>query len=291
MASHGSGAVQTVYECKRCNSCYNSLYDLVSHIRAAHSGLELTCGINECTKVFFSTSTWYQHVRSAHFEDYYSKPSEQIRSSSSRFEPDSPSSPMEITDHDETAQTEAQVVEGAFTNGLCASPTQCTSTDVAAGMLIKLKEGCRLSQRAMKEVIDITNFICDHVINKAQVVVSEIGQQHHLNSTASLMLDLNAALQQISNPFTELQTTYRQHTYIAQNMPYVVSIIHLECYVKKNKSFVHFQAPLWIEIGTHIGTTSHGTDPTNLPDGFYYIPILDTLKALLTNSTIFQQVL
>ena len=30
-----------------------------------------------------------------------------------------------------------------------------------------------------------------------------------------------------------------------------------------------FQAPLWIEIGTHIGTTSRGTDPTNLPDRFY----------------------
>ena len=127
-AAGESGAVQTVYECKRCKSCYDSLYGVVSHIRAAHSGLELTCGINECTKVSFSTSTWYQHVRSAHSEDYYPKPSAQIHSSSSsRFEPDSTSSPMEITDND---LTEAQVVEGAFTNLIYASPTQCTSTNV-----------------------------------------------------------------------------------------------------------------------------------------------------------------
>ena len=37
------------------------------------------------------------------------------------------------------------------------------------------------------------------------------------------------------------------------------------------------QAPVWIELGTHIGTTSHSDQPTNVPDGFFYVPLLDTL--------------
>lgn len=50
------------------------------------------------------------------------------------------------------------------------------------------------------------------------------------------------------------------------------------------------QAPHWIEVGMHIGTTSHGVCPTNISDGFYYVPILESLKALLTDRTLVQQV-
>lgn len=45
----------------------------------------------------------------------------------------------------------------------------------------------------------------------------------------------------------------------------------------------HPQEPVWKEIGTHIGTSCGGIDPTNIPDGFFYVPLLDTLKALLSN--------
>ena len=31
------------------------------------------------------------------------------------------------------------------------------------------------------------------------------------------------------------------------------------------------QAPVWIELGTHIGTTSRSDQPTNVPDGFFCI--------------------
>ena len=50
------------------------------------------------------------------------------------------------------------------------------------------------------------------------------------------------------------------------------------------------QAPVWTELGTHIGTTAHCDQPTNVPDGFFYVPLLDTLTHLLTNREIFQHV-
>lgn len=103
------------------------------------------------------------------------------------------------------------------------SYTPTSATDIAAGMLVKLKEECRLSQRAMEGVIDITHFICDYATDKARAAVSEVGQEYGLNASAPLILDLNEALQHIDNPFTDLGTTYRQHSYIARNMPYVVS--------------------------------------------------------------------
>ena len=50
------------------------------------------------------------------------------------------------------------------------------------------------------------------------------------------------------------------------------------------------QKPTWVEIGTHIGTTGRSVVPTNVPDGFFYVPLLQSLEALLNVSSIFHQV-
>ena len=96
-----------------------------------------------------------------------------------------------------------------------------SDNDIAAGMMVKLKEECRLSQRAMVKVAD---FACDHVIQKALAVVEEVGAIHGLNPQSPLVLEISEPLQNIQSPFTGLSTTYQQHSYIAWNMPYVVSI-------------------------------------------------------------------
>lgn len=53
-----------------------SLFDLVSHVRAAHSSevLNFTCGINDCPKTFTKTNTWYKHVAKKHLEEYMKGP-------------------------------------------------------------------------------------------------------------------------------------------------------------------------------------------------------------------------
>ena len=54
--------------------------------------------------------------------------------------------------------------------------TCVNESDVAAAMIIKLKEGCKLTQKAMSEVVNIADFTCNHVIHQAQGVVKEFPQ-------------------------------------------------------------------------------------------------------------------
>ena len=48
--------------------------------------------------------------------------------------------------------------------------------------------------------------------------------------------------------------------------------------------------PVWQEIGTHIGTLGRQVTPTNISDGFFYVLLLQSLEALLNNSSILLQV-
>lgn len=56
-----------------------------------------------------------------------------------------------------------------------------TRSNIAAGMIMKLKEECGLYQRAINEVINITGFVCDHEIDQARSAITEIGKNHGLN--------------------------------------------------------------------------------------------------------------
>lgn len=50
------------------------------------------------------------------------------------------------------------------------------------------------------------------------------------------------------------------------------------------------QEPVWYEIGSHIGTVGRNMTPTNVSDGFHYVPFLQTLEVVLNNSSVFDQV-
>ena len=104
--------------------------------------------------------------------------------------------------------------------------------DAAAGMIIKLKEGCKLTQKAMSEVVNIADFTCNHVIHQTQGVVKEICERHGLNLDSTLVVDIQNSLEQIHSPFSELATNYRQNSYISSNMPYVVrNILQRSCLI------------------------------------------------------------
>ena len=45
-----------------------------------------------------------------------------------------------------------------------------------------------------------------------------------------------------------------------------------------------------VEVGTHTGTTGQSIVPTNIPDGFFYVTLLESLEALLDVPSIFHQV-
>ena len=53
---------------------------------------------------------------------------------------------------------------------------------------------------------------------------------------------------------------------------------------------VFCKEPVWYEVGTHVGTLGKCATPTNVADGFYYVPFLQSLQALLNKPSIFNQV-
>ena len=65
----------TSWLCQLCEGRYATLFNIVSHVRAAHSSdphMNLVCAVNECHQTFHKATSWYRHVRIDHSEIYYS---------------------------------------------------------------------------------------------------------------------------------------------------------------------------------------------------------------------------
>ena len=66
-------AATLTWKCQLCESRYALLFELVVHVRAAHSSvcnLNFVCQVNGCPRIFKKTNTWYKHVRGQHMEEY-----------------------------------------------------------------------------------------------------------------------------------------------------------------------------------------------------------------------------
>ena len=81
MATHGIDLDSTNYEVEEhevwscrsesdCQAQYETLYDLVSHMRNVHPACTITCQVNGCEQEFSTASVWYWHVRRNHITLY-----------------------------------------------------------------------------------------------------------------------------------------------------------------------------------------------------------------------------
>ena len=222
-------AIQRTWQCQKCQAVYCRLFDLVGHVRAAHSAdcqINLTCQINGCPRMFKNTNTWYKHVRSVHKEEYSNRDievstlqpggggvadsgsaadyggEEDGRSSLYGNDGDSHESAMEI---------------GSITSNL-------VSQDAAAGMLLKLKEKHKLSQAAVEEVIQVVGIITDHVAVETLSAVKRSAETHGIDMDSPFIKSLPSIPQDVSHPFSSMETAYRQQSYVRNKFPYVVSI-------------------------------------------------------------------
>ena len=66
----------------------------------------------------------------------------------------------------------------------------------------------------------------------------------------------------------------------------------MACMVAKNVVIIviTLQEPVWYKLGTHIGCIPGSTVPTNIEDGFYYVPLNHSLTNLLKNENVLDQV-
>ena len=90
-------------------------------------------------------------------------------------------------------------------------------------MLLKLKEKHKLSHVAVDEVIQIVEIITDHVFLETVSAVEQSAEAHGMDITTPFCKNLPNIIENVSNPFSSLGTTYRQQAYVTKNFPYVVS--------------------------------------------------------------------
>ena len=53
-----------------CQASFETLYELLAHMRSIHSACLVTCGVDGCKLKFSKPSVWYWHIRRHHFAVY-----------------------------------------------------------------------------------------------------------------------------------------------------------------------------------------------------------------------------
>ena len=226
------------WQCQICLAFYVTLFELVSHVRAAHStanSLNLVCGINRCSSVFVNTNSWYKHILDKHYSDYHVEPSticgnddhelsnNTYTSQSLDLEETPPASALELDVEQDNVEDITCTFPLMSNEHIFHNVSTFVAQNMAAGQLVKLRERHHLSQAGVNEVVQIINSVSDHIILEVLAKVWQSGEAHGMDTTSAFFQDLPNILDSVRNPFALLSTAYRQHSYVIKNFPYVVS--------------------------------------------------------------------
>lgn len=231
------------WQCQLCSATYISLYELVSHVRAVHSAekhLNLVCKVDDCTRVFKNTNTWYRHLIKNHHKAYMSNDREDDRSCNPEddllsSQDDSSSDQEDGTDdmngvseneHTDLSAEVSELPQGEGVPSLAIGPLHqvpgSITKEVAAGTLIKLKVKHLLTNSAINDVVELVGVVCDSVITNTLSALSLEVEACGMDTTSTFFQRLPEILEHHSNPLATIGTTYRQQSFISKNLPYVV---------------------------------------------------------------------
>lgn len=220
-----------LWSCQLCSASYVSLLDLVSHVRASHSqgvNPNFVCQVNHCPRMFKNTNSWYKHVIKYHRAEYFGDISDDLLSPSSENECDQEENMDDDKDHDllDSSSSDGSLLtfseEDSNTDLLVSEVPTVISKEEIAGKLLKLKEKYMIPHDAIHEVVELVQMVCDKNAASALSAVVLSGEACGLDITSDFFQQLPGILEGLSFPLAEIGTTYRQHAYIAQNLPFVV---------------------------------------------------------------------
>ena len=207
--------------CQLCAASYSCLFDLVSHVRAVHSvemNLTLVCQVNGCPRMFRKTNTWYKHVVQSHHEEYSKKnPSEFHHEGDDMIDEDVIDEEDLIDEHDGHTESSPEEVqpEGSMVQ---------LSEEVIAGKLLKIREKHLVSYSAISEVVELVNSVCDSMATKCLTAIWQLGEDSGMDTSSAFFQELPQVFEQLSSPLSSVGTAYKQQSFVARNLPYVVRL-------------------------------------------------------------------
>lgn len=218
------------WTCQLCSAHYICLRDLVSHVRASHSGdenLNFVCEVSQCVKVFRNTNTWYRHVVKNHSCEYHNDIDQKSDQEHDSMDDDDSSIDDNMDDDDflDDLNLPSEVQEDI---SLRHEIPPFMSKEEVVGKLLMLKEKYLVSQAAIAEVVDLVQMVCDQTAAHALSRIILTGEACDLDTSTDFFQQLPGILDSLSSPLAAVRSTYRQHSYIVQNLPYVVSGLHVD---------------------------------------------------------------
>lgn len=219
-------------KCEQCSASYACLYDLVSHVRAAHSlenSLGFVCRVDGCLSVFNKTNTWYKHVVQSHKEEYYKRSTTNIPEP----EPEPESEHEDEDDNDFDGFIEDPIEE--FDEG--DTHTHSLDLKVYAGRLIQIQEKHLVTRTVVNEIVDLVEMACEDVSSQTFSAIVDLGEVYDMDLTSPFFQELPAIFEGIRSPLKLVRTAYKQQSFIAKNLPYVVCFNNIQLAIDKKFFF------------------------------------------------------
>lgn len=165
-------------------------------------------------------------------------------------------------------------------------PTRCRSS---ALYLLKLKEHRRITQTAIDDVVEGSQCIFQQTIQTVHAGVRACLANNGIDPDD--IHGLNDVFLELSDPFLGLENNYKQEKYYKENLGLVVRFmqgVHTGCLI-----FTYFQEPKEVRIGeVYLARQFSGSKARVIErqDTFQYIPFFKTLKQLLQDESILEQI-
>lgn len=179
-----------------CEARYVSLYDLASRASGSFSwALSPRCGVRGCPRSFQQANSWYRHIRNSHSSEYQSRepfPNLDDANGGLHLElmvVNPPESPVHsIQDPNESTFDDNQ--PGSDSQQTVPENPHFILSDVAAGLLMKLKDKHHLSQTALDDVVETTSSVWEHVLQEVHIAIQEVANKRNMNPQSSFLEDV-----------------------------------------------------------------------------------------------------
>jgi hypothetical protein len=252
-----------------------TLKGVVRHIGNCHAydgGFHVTCGIGGCVRTYLNFHSYKNHLYKKHREIIMSDLPPQIPTL------ESPSLlPPELDDP-------------VFSPLVSRQQQPLLEKNESALFILKAREVYKMSQSALDSLLSDVSTMVDSKIGKMQASVSAVLDSKGITIDEELKSSFQP---QSGELFQGLRTRYLQEAYFKDHFKHVVCYEPLLLlYMSTSFIQLYFKEPEEIKLGSTIERTSHNgrTRFRRRNDYMYYIPLLSSLKQLLSNSFVFDEV-